>query len=65
MPDDIKLKPCPFCGAPGHLKRSLHDGIEYAQATCTGRVCPANNMSSPPQSAVDAARIWNTRSHHA
>lgn len=61
MTDTNKLKPCPFCGETGRLKTATHGGNVYAQVTCETRYCPANNGTSPPQSAADAVRAWNTR----
>lgn len=61
MTDTHKLKPCPFCGGAGRLKIATHGGNIYAQVTCETYGCPANNGTSPPQSAVAAVRAWNTR----
>lgn len=61
MTDTNKLKPCPFCGGSGKLKTAEHNGVTYSQVTCATFDCPANNTSSPPQSADDAVRNWNTR----
>lgn len=58
---DARLKPCPFCGAPGEIARlkGTHGGWEYI-ARCTRRTCAGRIYRRWPTER-HAARCWNQR----
>ena len=57
--DEIKLKPCPFCGAPGRMCRA---GMQW-YVECSGDAddCPALPWSGYHKSQEKAAEAWNRR----
>jgi Lar family restriction alleviation protein len=66
QPDDISLKPCPFCGKEGALHRESqqgHDRYIYS-AECSNTSC---GVRTPVhyRTEEDAAAAWNRRAGSA
>lgn len=56
---EIKLKPCPFCGAPGAMRRV---GMQwYAECSDDLVDCPVHPWSECYETQEKAAEIWNRR----
>ena len=57
--EEIKLKPCPFCGNPAidHIKYNFHKQTQRHVVKCTK--CNASMEYRDKQSAISA---WNRRS---
>lgn len=55
--NDIELKPCPFCGAPGMLDHYEKDGYlpQCSSGSCWGMI---ENWFDTPE---EAAKVWNSR----
>ena len=61
--DEIKLKPCPFCGAPGRMCRA---GMQwYVECSAGVGKCPRAPWSGYYKSQETAAEIWNRRADDA
>lgn len=55
---EIKLKPCPFCGAPGALRTVGKDW--YVE--CSNRyVCPVSPWTVYTRNKKNAVANWNRR----
>lgn len=58
---DVKLKPCPFCGAPPYQHSSLTNPWAACKtARCWGAKLPIVSLDNPPDVAA-----WNTRAELA
>lgn len=61
--DEIKIKPCPFCGGKAEIKRYVEFAFEQAYVECTD--CGARTRMIDPSlkyCANDkAAELWNNR----
>lgn len=62
MNNEIKLKPCPFCGKPGKF-RTLHSTRyrESYAAGCSNIQCAMKGYSPFYATPEEAAKVWNTR----
>ena len=60
--DEIKLKPCPFCGGEGKVMRFPKCNRKYA-VICSNVLCFASvgNYSTTKELAIDT---WNRRVEH-
>lgn len=57
--DEIKLKPCPFCGASGQVQRSGKMWfVECANDTTS---CPVNPWTGYFKNKYEAITVWNRR----
>jgi hypothetical protein len=56
MSEDVKLKPCPFCGQPPETWKTIDGRLV---GTCYTKDCPANHS---PQREGHSVKGWNTRS---
>lgn len=62
----IKLRDCPFCGAPANLHKTLL-GDFYA-VDCSGivgRRCGVEPSTNPAQTPEAAAAVWNGKQEDA
>ena len=60
---EIKLKTCPYCGAPGVMRRA---GVQwYVECSAGVGKCPAAPWSGYYNSQETAAEIWNRRADDA
>jgi Lar family restriction alleviation protein len=60
MGEDSKLKPCPFCGSPGHLGNSITlSGKEKVYIFCLQEACDAHGPRR--KTAQEATAAWNHR----
>lgn len=59
--DEIKLKPCPFCGGPGVLRTV---GKEWYVECGNRLICNVSPWTVYTTSAEEAAEHWNRRAEH-
>lgn len=59
--DEIKLKPCPFCGSEARTFKSGSWGRDAFAARCTGLRCLVRPRTGDYFSRQDAAKAWNRR----
>lgn len=65
----MKLKPCPFCGAEGVLRRRKREGkfltdVGCSTLLCICWICTDKNCDCPPEGYAfrrDAIETWNKR----
>ena len=69
--DEIKLKPCPFCGGEAMLTTNLYAGIVYIQCKCcTAMVGRKRKIVSSMigkeyfVNKEEAIEAWNRRAEH-
>lgn len=57
--DEIKLKPCPFCGTPGQVQQAGKMWfVECADDTTS---CPVNPWTGYFNDKYEAIEAWNRR----
>lgn len=65
-PDEIKLKPCPFCGGEAEIHVD-HEEVEdtekrhWAYTVVCNRCCATSGLTHLPEKAREA---WNRRAEH-
>lgn len=65
-PDEIKLKPCPFCGGEAKINVD-HEEVEdtekrhWAYTVVCNRCCATSGLTYLPEKAREA---WNRRAEH-
>lgn len=65
-PDEIKLKPCPFCGGEAEINVD-HEEVEdtekrhWAYTVVCNRCCATSGLTYLPEKAREA---WNRRAEH-
>ena len=61
MPDEIKLKPCPFCGG---VATTISDGVLSEDSLFWVRCCGCGAETSIFDSEKEAKEAWNRRAEH-
>lgn len=57
MMDEIKLKPCPFCGGDAEMQQGKYQGLNTFYVSCCG--CGA--QTDHEYAEEFAAELWNGR----
>lgn len=55
--DEIKLKPCPFCGSDAEMQRDKYRGLRTFYVRCWG-CCAQTDLEYAEEFA---AELWNER----
>ena len=63
--NELKLKPCPFCGGEAKLHKRLNKGMIFPQ--CKNTRCIGHNMTLwfPYKHDKEAIAAWNRRANEA
>ena len=61
--DEIKLKPCPFCGGEAKImKDSVYEDNPYF-VICTDKKCECYAVTNHCRTPYSAIKAWNRRVH--
>lgn len=60
--DEIKLKPCPFCGGPGKVQQA--GKMWFVEGTNDTTSCPVNPWTGYYDNKYKAIKVWNRRAEH-
>ena len=62
MSEEIKLKPCPFCGGKAELlKDELGRTSDWWYAACSNLDCGIYAQTADRPTPQEAAKLWNRR----
>lgn len=61
MSEDIKLKPCPFCGGKAELVADVFDQKRIWYVRCCGTGCAVFSETADRPTPQEAAKLWNRR----
>lgn len=57
--DEIKLRPCPFCGFPAQTKAWEECGKKWFIVECGWGFCDVQPVVTRQETYEQAAKIWN------
>lgn len=57
--NEIKLKPCPFCGGKAHIQKLIAQQPYFVE--CDNEFCIAGNSNASFKTEEEAAKAWNRR----
>lgn len=60
--DEIKLKPCPFCGGKAHLRKA--GSLYFAMCKAAAGNCPVKPWVGRFGNRSEAITAWNWRAEH-
>lgn len=61
MSEEIKLKPCPFCGRDAEFVSSKINGRQVWFVRCPWTDCEVSVESFDRDTPQEAAKLWNAR----